>query len=62
MRTKKPVAYLGLGVLEWRGLHNPLGLDGIKANAVLEYIADELGGIVMPPLFTFSDQCGRKIP
>ncbi len=51
MRTMKPVAYLGLGILEWHGLHNPLGLDGVKANAVLEFIADELGGIVMPPLF-----------
>ena len=51
MRTKKPVAYIGLGVLEWHGLHNPLGLDGIKANAILEYIAKELGGVVMPPLF-----------
>jgi creatinine amidohydrolase len=51
MRSKKPVAYIGLGILEWHGLHNPLGLDGIKANAILEYIAEELGGIVMPPLF-----------
>lgn len=50
-RTRKPVAYLGLGILEWHGLHNPLGLDGVKANAILEYIADKLGGVVVPPLF-----------
>ena len=51
LRTRKPVAYLGLGILEWHGLHHPLGLVGVKANAVLEFIADALGGIVMPPLF-----------
>ena len=49
MRRKKPVAYIGLGILEWHGLHNPVGLDGIKAHAVLEYIAQEVGGIVMSP-------------
>ena len=50
-RTECPVAYLPLGILEWHGLHNPLGLDGEKANAVMCYLAERQGGLVMPPLF-----------
>lgn len=50
-REQMPVAYFGIGILEWHGLHNPLGLDGIKANGIACYIARELGGVVMPPLF-----------
>lgn len=50
-RKERPVAYLGLGILEWHGLHNPLGLDGVKANGVALHLAKNLGGVVMPPLF-----------
>ncbi len=50
-REATPVAYLGLGILEWHGLHNPLGLDGVKANGVAMHLARKLGGVVMPPLF-----------
>jgi creatinine amidohydrolase len=56
LRSARPVAWLALGILEWHGLHNPLGLDGVKANAVLEYIAGRIGGIVMPPLFWGDDR------
>jgi creatinine amidohydrolase len=50
-REALPVAYLGLGILEWHGLHNPLGLDGVKANGVARYLAERLGGVVLPPLY-----------
>lgn len=50
-REELPVAYLGLGILEWHGLHNPLGLDGVKANAIAVHLARQLGGVVLPPLF-----------
>ena len=50
-RLRLPVAYLGLGILEWHGFHNPLGLDGIKAHLVLEYLSNKVGGLTMPPLF-----------
>jgi creatinine amidohydrolase len=50
-RQAMPVAYLGLGILEWHGLHNPLGLDGVKANGIAVHLATALGGVVMPPLF-----------
>ena len=50
-RRETPVAYLGLGILEWHGLHNPLGLDGTKADGVAKHLAARIGGVVMPPLF-----------
>lgn len=50
-RNAVPIAYMGLGILEWHGLHNPLGLDGIKANGVACNLARKLGGLVMPPQY-----------
>ncbi len=50
-RKAVPAAYIGLGVLEWHGLHNPLGLDGLKAHLACCRFARRLGGVVMPPLF-----------
>lgn len=50
-RENLPVAYLPLGVLEWHGYHNPLGLDGVKAESVLKHLREKLGGIVMPSLY-----------
>lgn len=50
-RNELPLAYLPLGILEWHGLHNPLGLDGVKAEAVCERLAQKLGGVAMPALF-----------
>ena len=50
-RTECPVAYLGLGILEWHGQHNPLGLDGLKAHGVGCHLAESIGGVAMPPLY-----------
>lgn len=50
-RNAVPIAYIGLGILEWHGMHNPLGLDGVKANGVACYLARKLGGLVMPPQY-----------
>ncbi len=46
-----PVAYLGLGILEWHGEHNAVGLDGVKADGIAIHFAKRFGGIVVPPLF-----------
>lgn len=55
-RAALPLAYLPLGILEWHGLHNPLGLDGIKAEEVAVRLAEEVGGIVMPTLYWGDDR------
>jgi creatinine amidohydrolase len=46
-----PIAFLGIGILEWHGLHNPLGLDGVKADSLAEHFARTLGGVAMPALY-----------
>ncbi len=50
-KSKMPVAYIGLGILEWHGEHNVAGLDGVKANGLAEKFAQRFGGVVMPPLY-----------
>jgi len=46
-----PIAYVPIGALEWHGEHNPLGLDGLKADALCERCAQKTGGILFPPMF-----------
>ena len=46
-----PVVFLPLGTVEWHGEHNALGLDSLKAHALCVHAADQVGGIVHPPLY-----------
>lgn len=46
-----PVAWVPFGALEWHGEHNPLGLDGLKAHALVRMAAQRAGGVVFPPVF-----------
>ncbi len=50
-----PVAYLPLGPLEWHGEHLPVGSDALQAHSFFLRAAEELGGIVVPPLFLGPD-------
>lgn len=50
-RDACPVAFLPMGVLEWHGQHNPIGLDAVKATAMAEEFARQIGGVVMPTLW-----------
>jgi creatinine amidohydrolase len=50
-----PIGYLPLGVLEWHGEHNAVGLDALKAHAVCIEAARKSGGIVLPPLYWAAD-------
>ncbi len=51
MLAEKPVAYVPMGALEWHGEHNPLGLDGIKAEALCELAAQRTGGVLFPCMY-----------
>lgn len=53
--AEAPVCYLPLGVLEWHGEHNALGLDAIKAHAICIRAAQLSGGVVVPPLYWAAD-------
>lgn len=50
-KQRMPVAYLGIGILEWHGEHNAAGLDGVKADGMAARFAARFGGVVLPPLF-----------
>ena len=50
-RLACPVTYLPIGILEWHGYHNPLGLDGVKAERLLAHFAEKFGGVMLPPLY-----------
>lgn len=50
-RNDLPVAYVPLGTLEWHGLHNPMGADGLQADAIAMRCAQKGGGIVFPTVY-----------
>jgi creatinine amidohydrolase len=45
------VAWLPLGTLEWHGKHLPLGVDGLIAEGLCLRAADQIGGVVFPPVY-----------
>jgi len=51
LQKKCPVVYIPVGSLEWHGVQNPLGTDGLKAHAICCEAALRYGGVVLPTLF-----------
>ena len=51
LRDQCPVVYIPVGSLEWHGVQNPLGTDGLKAHAICCEAARRHGGVVLPTLF-----------
>lgn len=49
LRDRCPICYMAYGLAEPHGAYNALGLDFLKARALLERAAREHGGIVAPP-------------
>ena len=50
-KEKVPIAYIPWGAHEWHGVHNPLGLDTLKAHAQCQALCAETGGVVFPPVY-----------
>jgi hypothetical protein len=48
---KFPVVYVPFGLIEWHGVHLPLGNDAIKAHGILVKCAEKFGGAVYPPVY-----------
>ncbi len=46
-----PVVYVPFGLIEWHGLHLPLGNDALKVHAILVDCARKHGGVVYPPVY-----------
>jgi len=53
--AEAPICYLPLGVLEWHGEHNAVGLDSIKSHAICVQAAQQSGGVVVAPLYWATD-------
>ncbi len=51
-----PICYLPLGVLEWHGEHNAVGLDALKAQAICVRAAQLAGGVVIPAIYWATDE------
>jgi creatinine amidohydrolase len=47
----QPVCYLSFGLSEPHGLQNAMGLDGLKAYALVQRVAETHGGVVAPPVW-----------
>ncbi len=50
-RNDCPIAYIGIGGIEWHGEHLAVGLDTIKADRLAVKCAEKGGGLVFPPLY-----------
>jgi creatinine amidohydrolase len=46
-----PTIFQPLGTIEWHGVHNVVGVDALKANALCIRAAKKGGGLVSPPLY-----------
>lgn len=46
-----PLAYIVWGAHEWHGVHNPIGLDTLKAYHMTLDLCRETGGVVLPPVY-----------
>jgi len=49
--ARYPLCYLSFGLSEPHGLQNAMGLDGLKAYALVQRAAETHGGIVAPPVW-----------
>ncbi len=69
-REACPVVYIPIGTLEWHGVHNPVGLDTLKAHALCVRCAEAGGGLVWPALWygenrensLLESSCGLNAP
>jgi len=50
--SQTPWVFIPVGAIEWHGHHTVVGLDGVKAHRQLLRVADVVGGVVYPPIYT----------
>lgn len=49
--SRRPVAYLPVGPLEWHGPHLPFGVDALNAENAARLAAETTGGLTLPTLY-----------
>ncbi|MCC6483796.1 MAG: creatininase family protein [Armatimonadetes bacterium] len=55
IKNAAPIVYVPWGAIEWHSYHNPVGLDGLKAHALCEHLAQATGGLVLPVFWVATD-------
>ena len=55
IRDEVSLAIIPWGALEWHSYHNPVGLDGMIAEHLAVALAQEAGGLVLPPVYVGTD-------
>lgn len=60
-RREFPVVYIPLGTLEWHGLHNPMGADGLQAETLAVRCATLGGGLVFPTVYYGESRVGSLL-
>lgn len=60
-RAQCPVVYIPLGTIEWHGLHNPLGADGLQAEEMAVRCARLGGGVVFPTVYYGESRVGSLL-
>lgn len=60
--ARRPVVYLTFGLCEPHGLHNAVGLDGLKAHGLACQAAEQHGGLVAPPFYWHVHEVGYHAP
>lgn len=60
-RREFPVVYIPLGTLEWHGLHNPMGADGLQAETLAIRCATLGGGLVFPTVYYGESRVGSLL-
>lgn len=60
-RQEFPVVYIPLGTLEWHGLHNPMGADGLQAETLAIRCATIGGGLVFPTVYYGESRVGSLL-
>ena len=49
--SERPIAIIPWGALEWHGYHMAVGQDALKAGAIADRVAEELGVVSLPPVY-----------
>ena len=49
--SRRPIAIIPWGALEWHGYHLAVGQDGLKASSIADRVADLLQVVSLPPIY-----------
>ncbi len=57
--SKKGVAYIPIGTIEWHGNHMPIETDFLVAQKICELLSKKVKGYVLPPIYLATDKSGK---